>query len=351
MNGDTEKELLKAQIREMKDTWQVELTHRQAREDLLESELLEVKECLLSAGEREKNEVDHLRRRVKTANNLLSFLKSKARIMSMPGFAYTACGIKYEEGVGFVDKKGVPMGEWCKDPNISLFESSKVKGCGQNSDPKCEGDMVGPTEQSEEEYVEQIAMSVMLVNDVMEVLLKRTIIAETEIALERKKANVSQDQVKKKALQIENMWARVEEMENVAKGTSGVLKEMQQKLEHMEQETLRQRQRAAQNEQELSRVRHDFEVLRSNIDNLTGTRESLLSSEKRLQEMEKVLERLTSKAANLEGANKQKDMEVRDLLKTNDGLKASLDIKEAELSAMREQCKVLTIQSQKLRDS
>jgi len=99
------------------------------------------------------------------------------------------------------------------------------------------------------------------------------------------------------------------------------------------------------------RVRHDFEVLRSNIDNLTGTRESLLSSEKRLQEMEKVLERLTSKAANLEGANKQKDLEVRDLLKTNDRLTASLDIKEAELSAMREQCKLLTIQSQKVRDS
>jgi hypothetical protein len=46
--------------------------------------------------------MDHLPYRVKTTNNLLSFFRSKSRIMSMPGFAYTACGFKYE-GVGFVD--------------------------------------------------------------------------------------------------------------------------------------------------------------------------------------------------------------------------------------------------------
>ncbi|GLJ43414.1 hypothetical protein SUGI_0902040 [Cryptomeria japonica] len=345
MSEDIEKKLLKAQISQMEDIWQGEFTRRQNREDLLESELLIVKECLLNAEKRQKKEVDLLRQRVKTADSLLSYLKSKARIMSMPRFGYISCGIKCQEGVGFVDKKGVPMSEWCKDVNLSLFESSKAKETEENSVSKAKEELVGSKEQSDEEYTERIATTVMLVTDVMEVLLKRTIIAETEIVLEKKKASASQDQVKKKALQIESMWARVEEMEKVAKGTSGVLKEMQQKLEDMEQETSRQRQRATENEQELCRVRHDFEVLRSSIDNLVGARESLLSSEKRIQEMEKALEGAHAKVANLESVNKQKGTEVCDLLKTNDRLRASLDLKESELTAMREQCKILTIKS------
>ncbi|KAH9297370.1 hypothetical protein KI387_029052 [Taxus chinensis] len=290
MSEDVEKELLKAHISQMEDTWQGQMTRRQDREDILESELLKVKDCLLNAEKRQKREVDLLRRRVKTADSLLSYLKSKAKIMSMPRFGYISCGIKCQEGVGFVDKKGVPMAEWCKDVNLSLFESSKAKEIEENSVSKAKEDMIGSKEQSDEEYTEQIATTVMLVTDVMEVLLKRTIIAEAEIVLERKKANASQDQVKKKVLQVESMWARVEEMEKVAKGTSGFLKEVQQKLEDMEQETSRQKQRATENEQELCRVRHDFEVLRSSVDNLVGTRESHLSSEKRIQEMEIALE-------------------------------------------------------------
>eukprot|EP01018_Ginkgo_biloba_P040020 Gb_26648 [translate_table: standard] len=348
MSEDVEKELLKAQIRQMENMWELELAQKQAREDLLESQLTEVKECFSNAEKRDKREVDLLRRHVKTADNLLSYLKSKARIMSMPRFAYASCGIECQEGVGFVDKKGVPMANWCKDVNLSLFEISKDKKWEENLPSESKERMQGSLEQKDENYTERIAMAVMLVTDVMEVLLKRTIIAETEITLERKKANASQDQVRKKALELESLWARVEEMEKVAKGTSGFLKEMQQKLEEMEQETSRQRQRASENEHELSRVRRDFEVLRSSIDSLVGARESLLSSEKRIQEMEKVLERLTTRAASLERVNKQKNSEVCDLLTTNDRLRGFLDLKESELTAMREHCKFLTIQSQKV---
>jgi soluble cytochrome b562 len=98
-------------------------------------------------------------------------------------------------------------------------------------------------------------------------------------------------QVRKKALQISSMWRRVEEMEQVAKGTSGMLKQMQEKLEAMETETSQQRQRASDNEQELSRVRHDFGVLRISVDNLIKARETIHLLEKRIHEVEMLSER------------------------------------------------------------
>eukprot|EP01018_Ginkgo_biloba_P016720 Gb_37721 [translate_table: standard] len=343
MSEDREKELMKAQLRQMENMWQRELARRQAREALLESELTEVKAHLSNAEKSDKREADLLWRRVKTADTLLAYLKSKARIMAIPRFAYTSCGIKRQEGVGLVDKKGVPMADWCKDVDISLFENPVSRKWDKNIDKQ------GSLEQGDGEYIEQIVKAVMLVTDVMEMLLKRVIMAETEMGLEKEKTKASQDEVRKKALQIESMWARVEEMEKVAMGTNGVLKEMQQKLEDMEQETFRQRQRATENEQELFRVRHDFEVLRSSIDSLVSARETLLSSEKQIQEMEKIFERLTARTAILESANKQKEAEVCDLLTTNDKLKGLLDLKEAQLVAMKEQCKLITIQSQRSR--
>ena len=131
----------------------------------------------------------------------------------------------------------------------------------------------------------------MHVTDIMELLLKRAIIAETDMDNEREKAKASQAEVKYKALQLEGMWTRVQEMEKVAIGTSSVLKEMQVKLEDMEHETSRQRQRAAENEQELSKVRHDFGMLRSSIENLVTARETIVTLEKRVQEMEGISER------------------------------------------------------------
>jgi chromosome segregation ATPase len=222
---------------------------------------------------------------VKTADTLLSYLKSKARIMAIPRFAHTSCGIRHQEGVGFVDKKGIPITEWKKNmrpPSIEheSFASDTPLGLQHETD-----------ELAESEYIERIARSVMHVSDIMELLLKRAIIAETDVDKEREKVKASQAEVRLKALQLEGMWTRVQEMERVAIGTTTVLKEMQVKLEDMEHETSRQRQRAAENEQELSKVRHDFGMLKSSIENLVTARETIVALEKRVQEMEGISER------------------------------------------------------------
>ncbi|KAI5083090.1 hypothetical protein GOP47_0002833 [Adiantum capillus-veneris] len=189
----------------------------------------------------------------------------------------------------------------------------------------------------EGEYIERIARAVMQVTDVMEVLLKRAILAESDMDAEREKTKASQDEVKQKTLQLEGMWNRVQEMEKVAIGTSGVLKEMQSKLEDMEQETCRQRQRAAENEQELSKVRNDFGVLRSRIEGLVTSRETIMTLEKRVQEMEGISERMSAHIMNLEAGKRRKEAEVAEFLAENDSLRAQLDFKEAELAAMRQQ--------------
>lgn len=338
--AENEIEVLRAQIKDLEKLWQHDILQRQAREALLQSELLELKASLSTAKDSEKREVDLLRRRIKTADALLSYLKSKARIMAIPRFAHTSCGIRRQDGVGLVDKRGVPMTQWLKDMKPSSLEFSSLRNLdtalGSQSTEKHSSQ-----DQGDGEYIEHIARAVMQVTDVMEVMLKRAIIAEAEIDAEKEKAKASQDEVKRKTLQLESMWTRVEEMEKVAIGTSGVLKEMQLKLEDMEQETSRQRLRAAENEQELSKVRHDFGVLRSSIDSIISARETVVTLEKRVQEMESISERLSAHVVSLEAGKHKKEAEVAELLVENDRFRAQLDIKEAELVAMKQQVRLL----------
>lgn len=69
--------------------------------------------------------------------------------------------------------------------------------------------------------------------------------AESETALEKEKVTVGQEEVKRKAVQIENMFEKLEEMENFAMGTNCILNDMRQRVEELVGETSRQRQRAA----------------------------------------------------------------------------------------------------------
>lgn len=196
-SADNETDILRSQVKHLEKLWQHDILQNQAREALLESELLQLRASLAVTEDIGKREVDLLKRRVKTADTLLSYLKSKARIMSMPRFAHTSCGIKQQEGVGLVDKWGVPMTQWKNDMKHSYLELS----CLRSLDP-CLGvknsEKHGSQEQGDGEYIERIARAVMQVTDVMEVLLKRAIIAEAETDAEKGKTKASQDEVKKK---------------------------------------------------------------------------------------------------------------------------------------------------------
>jgi chromosome segregation ATPase len=218
-------------------------------------------------------------------------------------------------------------------------------------DTTCEETLIGICKQKgslgkqDRAYIDELFKSVQVVADVMENLVKRVLLAESETALEKEKGNLRQKEIMKKGIQIESMSLKLEEMERFALGTNSILSEMKQRVEDLVDETSRQRHRAAENEQELCRVKQDFESLKSYVSSLISVRETLLSSEKQFQTIERLFERLVAKTSKLEGENLQKEAEVQKLMEENVRLSALLDKKEAQLLAMNEQCKVMALRS------
>lgn len=318
-------------------TWKQELEHQQDQVESLQDKLMEVRLSIQCSETDAKKELEFLWCRVKTAATLLTYLRTKARLMAVPQLAYTSCGIKHQEGIGLIDKHGVPLSDWSKEVDLSSHESSDEEAFFAN------GAVLDSFNANDGASVGEIIKSVHMVSDVMESLVKRVIMAETETASEKQKVSLGLGEIARKTLQIENMSAKVVEMEKFALGTNGVLNEMRHKVEEMVEETSRQRQRAAENEQELSRVKHDFESLRSYVGSLISVRETLLSSEKQFQTMEKVFDRLTEKTVHLENEKEQKEAEVQKLMEENVTLRAMLDEKEAQLLAMNEQCMFMAL--------
>ncbi|KAF8405357.1 hypothetical protein HHK36_010261 [Tetracentron sinense] len=327
----------KSHLSQTNITWKQEMEQRQSQVDVLQAKLMEVKACIQGSEEDAKKELEVLWRRVKTTATLLTYLKSKARIMAVPHLAHTSCGIRHQEGVGLVDKNGTPLSDWSRDVDLSSFDSLDEEtwiGIGKRHDSFDEHDGT---------FIGEILKSVRMITDVMEALVKRVIMAESETAIEKEKVTLGQEEIKKKALQVENMSEKVEEMERFALGTNCILNEMRQKVEDMVQETSRQRQRAAENEQELCRVKQEFESMKSYVSSLISVRETLLSSEKQFQTIERLFERLVAKTSHLEGEKMQKEAEVLKLMEENVRLSALLDKKEAQLLAMNEQFKVMAL--------
>ncbi|RID44095.1 hypothetical protein BRARA_I00915 [Brassica rapa] len=180
---------------------------------------------------------------------------------------------------------------------------------------------------------------------VMDSLAKRAILAESEAALQRGKALLSQQEVQRKSGQINSMSSKLEDMEKFALGTTSILGEMRQRVDDLVEETSRQKARAAENEQELCRVRRDFESLKSYVSSLISVRETLVSSEKQFQTIERLFERLVAKTTQLESDKVQKEAEVQKLMEENVRLTALVDKKEAQLLAMNEQCKMMALSS------
>ncbi|KDO71158.1 hypothetical protein CISIN_1g019249mg [Citrus sinensis] len=334
---DVDLSSLKSQIIETHEIWKQEMERSQFQVDVLQEKLMEVKTCIKDSEEDAKKELEVLWRRVKTTATLLTYLKSKARIMAVPDLAHTSCGIRQLEGVGLVDKNGTPLSGWSRNVDLSSFN-------GPDEDTWIGiSKQLGSSDEQDGAYIGELLKSVQMVTDVMEVLVKRVIMAESETAVEKEKVTLGQEEIRKKANQIENMSLKLEEMERFALGTNGILNEMRQRVEDLVEETSRQRQRAAENEQELCRVKRDFESLKNYVSSLISVRETLLSSEKQFQTIERLFERLVAKTTQLEGEKMQKEAEVQKLMEENVRLTALLDKKEAQLLAMNEQCKVMAL--------
>ncbi|KAK1611547.1 hypothetical protein QYE76_035220 [Lolium multiflorum] len=303
--------------------WREELRQQQSQVEALRDRLVEVKVGMRRSEGDSGRELEHLCRRVKAIATLLAYLKSKARIMAIPHLAHTSCGIRTQDGVGFVDRHGVPLADWSK---------AAEPGSGEGADAN-EGDG----------DVDDILKSIRVVTDVMESLVKRVIVAESETANEKEKVRIGLEEIRRKTIQVESMSVKVEEMEKFAVGTNGMLNDMRQRVEDMVLETTRQRQRAAENEEELSRVKTDFESLRTYVSTLVSVRETLLSSEKQFETMEKLFDRLVARTNQLETEKAQKEAEVQKVMEENVRLRAMVDKKDAQLQAMSEQCKFMAL--------
>ncbi|XP_059640409.1 uncharacterized protein LOC132282679 isoform X2 [Cornus florida] len=330
---DVDISTLKSQLGQMQIMWKQEMERSQSRVDRLQAKLVDIRACMQGSEEDTKKELDVLWQRVKATATLLTYLKSKARIMAVPHLAHTSCGIKQLDGVGLVDKNGIPLSGWSRNVNLSSFDSPDVETWIGTSN------LNGSPDEKDGAYIGELLKSVHMVTDVMETLVKRVIMAESEMAVEKEKVTLGQEEIKKKAHQIENMSIKLEEMEKFALGTNCILSEMRQRVEDLVEETSRQRQRAAENEQELCRVKRDFESLKSYVNSLISVRETLISSEKQFQTIERLFERLVAKTMQLESEKTQKETEVQKLMDENLRLSALLDKKEAQLLAMNEQCK------------
>ncbi|KAL1814804.1 hypothetical protein DCAR_0518988 [Daucus carota subsp. sativus] len=334
---DVESSILKPQLNQENIGRKEELEHDQSEADVLQTKLTDVDVPTDGSGEDAKKELEVLWRRVKTTATLLTYLRSRARIMAVPHLAQTSCGIKQLDGVGIVDRNGTPLSSWSRNVDLSSFDSLDVEtwiGIGNHP---------GALDEQDGLYIGEILKSVQMVTDVMESLVKRIVMAESETASEKEKVTIGQEEIKKKAFQIDNMSSKLDEMEKFAMGTNGILIEMKQRVEDLVEETSRQRQRATENEEELSRVKQDFESLKSYVSSLISVRETLLSSEKQFQTIEKLFERLVAKTTQLECEKAQKETEVQKLMDENVKLSALLDKKEAQLLAMNEQCKVMAL--------
>lgn len=249
----------------------------------------------------QSNIIEDLWSRVSTATALLTYLKSKATTLAVA------------EDLS----------------QLSLADDGEQEG--------------SISERDQAYYVSEMLKHVETVTGVMDSLARRAIVAESEAAVQRGKALLSQQEVQRKAGQINSMSSKLEDMEKFALGTTGILGEMRQRVDDLVEETSRQKARAAENEQELCRVRRDFESLKSYVSSLISVRETLVSSEKQFQTIERLFERLVAKTTQLESDKVQKEAEVQKLMEENVRLTALVDKKEAQLLAMNEQCKMMAL--------
>ncbi|KAJ0236603.1 Kinectin-like protein [Hirschfeldia incana] len=253
-------------------------------------------------------DIEVLWSRVNTATSLLTYLKSKATTLLVAE---------------------------------DLSQLSLADGLVVNS-----GEQASSTsERDQSYYVSEMLKHVETVSGVMDSLARRAIVAESEAAVQRGKALLSQQEVQRKAGQINSMSMKLEDMEKFALGTTSILGEMRQRVDDLVEETSRQKARATENEQELCRVRRDFESLKSYVSSLISVRETLVSSEKQFQTIERLFERLVAKTTQLESDKVQKEAEVQKLMEENVRLTALVDKKEAQLLAMNEQCKMMALSS------
>ncbi|AEC06712.1 unnamed protein product [Arabidopsis thaliana] len=317
--------------REATEIWRSELESRRFQVDSLEAELVDVKAYLEFGSEEDaRKELGVLSGRVRSTATMLRYLRSKARVLAIPDdLANVSCGVEQIE-----ELKGLNLVE--KDGGSSSSDGAR------NTNPETRR-YSGSLGVEDGAYTNEMLQSIEMVTDVLDSLVRRVTVAESESAVQKERALLGEEEISRKTIQIENLSVKLEEMERFAYGTNSVLNEMRERIEELVEETMRQREKAVENEEELCRVKREFESLKSYVSTFTNVRETLLSSERQFKTIEELFERLVTKTTQLEGEKAQKEVEVQKLMEENVKLTALLDKKEAQLLALNEQCKVMAL--------
>ncbi|CDY43116.1 BnaC05g36610D [Brassica napus] len=255
--------------------------------------------------------------RVKSAAASLHYLRSKATILPVPGLPHVSLSVEDDGSVSEVVKD-----------IISLLTFT---GTSKNQDSLV-------TEDGSSTL--KMLQSIQMVSDVLESLLRRVTAAESEVSFQKERVIISEEENRRKTVQIENLSLRLEEMKQIVHENKDVLDETVEIIKKLVEDSRKDREKAVENEEELRRVKTEFESLRNYVNTSTNVVETLLSSERQFQTIEA---RLVAKSAQLEGEKAQKEVEVQKLMEENVKLTALLDKKEAQLQALNEQCKVMAL--------
>ncbi|MFS8033995.1 putative protein gravitropic in the light 1 [Helianthus anomalus] len=185
--------------------------------ELLQTEVGDFTSCIHESDKDTKKESELLWRRVKTTTTLLTYLESKARILTVPHLDLTSCGIKQSDDEGFIDRTGTPMSSWSKNVNFFDFDCREAEtSIGINS-------QYGLLDEQDASYMGEMMNRVQTVTDVMECLVKKVLVAELESNNAKQKVSLGQEEIKKKSIQIETMSEKLDEMDRFASGTNSIL--------------------------------------------------------------------------------------------------------------------------------
>ncbi|XP_024004317.1 oral-facial-digital syndrome 1 protein isoform X2 [Eutrema salsugineum] len=277
------------------EMWNHEMKSGQLRVDNLQADHVDFHASLEEGSEEDaRDELGVLLGRVKSAAASLRYLRSKARILTVPG-------------------------------------EDTLTGTSMNQDSLViEGGA----------YTWKMLQSIQMVTDVLESLLRRVTAAESETSFQKERVVIGEEEIRRKTVQIENLSLRLEEMKEIVRGNKAVLDETVEIIKKLVEDSRRDREKAVENEEELRRVKAECESLRNYVNTSTSVRETLASSERQLEIIEA---RLVARSTQLEGEKAQKEVEVQKLMEENVKLTALLDKKEAQLLALNEQCKVMAL--------
>ncbi|EOA30985.1 hypothetical protein CARUB_v10014132mg [Capsella rubella] len=265
--------------REATELWTSELESRRLQVDSLEAELVDVKAYLEFGSEEDaRKELGVLSSRVRSTAIMLRYLRSKARVLAIPDLENVSCIVEQ------IELKGLDLGE--KDGG-----SSSAGDRSTNPETRSYCGSLGVEDGT---YTNEMLQSIEMVTDVLESLVMRVTAAESETAVQKRRALLGEEEICRKTVQIENLSVKLEEMERFAHGTNSVLNEMRERIEELVEETMRQREKAVENEEELCRVKREFESLKSYVSTFTNVRETLLSSERQFKTIEELFERSVS---------------------------------------------------------